>query len=107
MNQWISAKWKAETWLNIGESQKILGLDDNSIAWERALIRGHPSHPYHRLCYAQPPLQEIQPSDIPKMLTPALAFVSIPRTDLRVTGDFEAIIQPLLETLEIPCPTPG
>lgn len=91
-----------ETWLDIGEAQKILSLDDRSAAWERALIYGHPSHPYHRLCYAQPPLQQIQPSDIPEMLTPRLAFLSVPRTDLRVTGAFEATIQPLLNKLEIP-----
>lgn len=40
------------------------------------------------------------------MLTPTLAFLSVPRADLRVTGDFEATIQPLLKTLEIPSPTP-
>lgn len=36
------------------------------------------------------------------MLKPTLAFVSVPRTELRVTGDFEEELQPLLERLEIP-----
>ena len=36
------------------------------------------------------------------MLTPPLAFISVPRTDMRITGDFEQIIQPLLKTLSIP-----
>ncbi|KAJ5947177.1 hypothetical protein N7466_000192 [Penicillium verhagenii] len=36
------------------------------------------------------------------MLKPSLAFVSVPRTDLRVTGQFEQELQPLLERLDIP-----
>ncbi|CAG7938622.1 unnamed protein product [Penicillium nalgiovense] len=36
------------------------------------------------------------------MLKPTLAFISVPRTDLRVTGHFEQELQPLLERLEIP-----
>ncbi|KAJ6184953.1 hypothetical protein N7519_006254 [Penicillium mononematosum] len=40
--------------------------------------------------------------DIPAMLKPTLAFISVPRTDLRVTGHFEQELQPLLERLEIP-----
>lgn len=36
------------------------------------------------------------------MLTPTLAFLSVPRADLRVTGAFEEIIQPLLSKLDIP-----
>ncbi|EYE96808.1 uncharacterized protein EURHEDRAFT_514051 [Aspergillus ruber CBS 135680] len=79
-----------------------IALELGNSARKQALIYGHPSHPYHRLCYAQPPLQQIQPSDIPEMLTPTLAFLSVPRTDLRVTGAFEAAIQPLLSKLEIP-----
>lgn len=36
------------------------------------------------------------------MLKPTLAFISVPRNDLRVTGHFEQELQPLLERLEIP-----
>ncbi|KAJ5175036.1 IucC family-domain-containing protein [Penicillium canariense] len=75
---------------------------DRPADWERTLIYGHPSHPYHRLCYAQAPLRQITPEDIPGMLTPSLAFVSVPRANLRITGPFEQELQPLLENLEIP-----
>lgn len=57
---------------------------------------------FHRLCYAQPPLAPVQPGDIPEMLTPPLAFLSVPREDMRLTGSFESLIQPLLNTLSIP-----
>lgn len=36
------------------------------------------------------------------MLRPTLAFVSVPRADLRVTGRFEGELQPLLDRLSIP-----
>lgn len=36
------------------------------------------------------------------MRTPPLAFLSVPRDDMRLTGSFEELIRPLLDTLEIP-----
>lgn len=36
---------KVEKWLEISASQRLLTLDDESVAWERTLIYGHPSHP--------------------------------------------------------------
>jgi hypothetical protein len=54
------------------------------------------------LCYAQAPLKQVTADDIPGMLKPTLAFISVPRTDLCVTGHFEQELQPLLERLEIP-----
>ncbi|KAJ5117453.1 hypothetical protein N7448_011085 [Penicillium atrosanguineum] len=91
-----------EKWLEIAADQKALSLEDTAANWERALIYGHPTHPYHRLCYAQPPLKPVSPEDIPGMLQPTLAFVSVPRTDLRVTGSFEQELQPLLKSLSVP-----
>ncbi|KAE8422529.1 IucC family-domain-containing protein [Aspergillus pseudocaelatus] len=91
-----------EKWLEISQGQQVLGLQDTSAKWERALIYGHPSHPYHRLCYAQEPLKPVSPEDIPAMLTPTLAFVSVPRDNLRITGHFEQELQPLLKRLNIP-----
>lgn len=36
------------------------------------------------------------------MLTPTLAFVSVPRDNLRITGHFEQELQPLVKRLDIP-----
>ncbi|KAI1850686.1 hypothetical protein JX266_003968 [Neoarthrinium moseri] len=92
-----------EKWLQIARSSpKVLTLNDPSVSWEKTLIYGHPSHPYHRLCYAQPPLKPVHPEDITSMLTPTLAFISVPRKDLCVTGPFVQTLQPLLRRLEIP-----
>ncbi|OQE80157.1 hypothetical protein PENNAL_c0047G00432 [Penicillium nalgiovense] len=67
-----------EKWLEIGQDQPLLNLKDRSAHWE------------------------LTAEDIPGMLKPTLAFISVPRTDLRVTGHFEQELQPLLERLEIP-----
>ncbi|KAK6810722.1 hypothetical protein RU639_013573 [Aspergillus parasiticus] len=91
-----------EKWLEISQGQPVFGLGDTSAKWERALINGHPTHPYHRLCYAQEPLKPVGPGDIPGMLTPTLAFVSVPCDNLRITGHFERELQPLLKQLDIP-----
>ncbi|KAJ5901986.1 hypothetical protein N7495_002514 [Penicillium taxi] len=91
-----------DKWLEIGHGQPLLSLEHQSAHWERTLIYGHPSHPYHKLCYAQAPLRQVTPDDIPLMLKPALAFISVPRADLRITGPFEQELQPLIERLEIP-----
>ncbi|OGM47726.1 hypothetical protein ABOM_004343 [Aspergillus bombycis] len=91
-----------EKWLEISQDQQSLSLENKSVEWERALIYGHPSHPYHRLCQAQAPLKPVSPEDIPGMLKPTLAFVSVPRDNLRITGQFERELQPLLQQLDIP-----
>ncbi|GAB1201674.1 hypothetical protein APSETT445_000257 [Aspergillus pseudonomiae] len=50
----------------------------------------------------QAPLKPVSPGDIPGMLKPTLAFVSVPRDNLRITGQFERELQPLLQQLDIP-----
>lgn len=44
----------------------------------------------------------MSPNDIPGMLTPTLAFVLVPRTDMRITGPFEEKLKPLISRLKIP-----
>ncbi|KAI9929654.1 hypothetical protein MW887_001129 [Aspergillus wentii] len=84
-------------WLEISRNQTEPTLESPSITWERSL--------YHRLCYAQEPLQPVAPEDIPAMLTPDLTFISIPRTDMHFTGPFEETLQPLLRKLQLPEPS--
>ncbi|KAJ5482899.1 IucC family-domain-containing protein [Penicillium diatomitis] len=50
----------------------------------------------------QAPLKPVVPDDIPEMLSPELTFLSIPRSEMRVTGPFEQLLEPLLSSLEIP-----
>ncbi|GFG26506.1 uncharacterized protein y4xN [Aspergillus udagawae] len=94
-----------EKWLEMSKSQPFLSLHSPMIAWERSIVYGHQTHPFHRSCWAIPPLKPVLPEHIPEMVAPSLSFVSIPRKDMRVTGPFEMTLEPLLQKLEIPKPT--
>ncbi|KAF4231520.1 hypothetical protein CNMCM8980_005309 [Aspergillus fumigatiaffinis] len=79
-----------------------IGLKDSKLV---SLVRPENLTPplmYHRLCYAQAPLDPHRPEDLPGMLTPSLAFVSVPRTDMRISGSFEETLAPLLTRLGVP-----
>lgn len=47
-------------------------------------------------------MKPLSPDDLPEMLTPTLGFVSVPRTEMRITGPFEEKLKPLLFELNIP-----
>lgn len=91
-----------EAWLEFGEELCQLSIYSPSIAWERSLIWGHPTHPLHQTCYAQSPLKPVEPEDLRDMLSPAILFLSVPRLQVRVTESYEMILQELLATLDIP-----
>ncbi|KAL5360778.1 IucC family-domain-containing protein [Aspergillus floccosus] len=96
----------AENQGNLSVEQKApLTFDNPAIPWERTLVFGHRTHPFHRLCFAQPPPKAVTPGDIRDMITPAIAFISIPRRDLHLVGPFEKWLQPLLDKLEVPSTT--
>ncbi|KAL4732808.1 IucC family-domain-containing protein [Aspergillus similis] len=90
-----TAKMQAK-WLEISLSQPILCLDSPLIAWERSIVYGHQTHPFHRSCWSIPPLKPVLPEHIPDMITPSISFVAVPREDMRVTGPFETILKPIL-----------
>ncbi|KAL6232504.1 hypothetical protein BDW75DRAFT_242903 [Aspergillus navahoensis] len=94
-----------EKWLEMSKAQPFLSLHSPMIAWERSIVYGHQTHPFHRSCWAIPPLKPVLPEHIPEMIAPSLSFVSIPRKDMRVTGPVETTLEPLLQKLEIPKPT--
>jgi hypothetical protein len=50
-------------------------------------------------------LKPVLPEHIPEMIAPSLSFISIPRSDMRVSGPFKTTLEPLLQKLEIPSPT--
>ena len=62
---------------------------------------------FHRTCDAKTPLKPVSPEDIPGMLTPELSFVSIPSSDMHLAGPFKEVLQPLLQTLNIPSAPQG
>ncbi|KAI5800601.1 IucC family-domain-containing protein [Pyronema domesticum] len=83
-------------WLELAAKTPLPELSSPSIAWEKSMIRGHPTHPMHKTCLAQSPLQDLQPSDFPRIINPGISFVSIPISDVRLAGNFQDTIAPLL-----------
>lgn len=90
-----------EMWLRVHAEQGRLDLEDPPISWERSLVYGHPTHPFHRTCHPQAPLEPVKPEDIPVMMTPDITFISVARTELTFSGPFDELLKPLLLTLDI------
>ncbi|KAL2839816.1 IucC family-domain-containing protein [Aspergillus pseudoustus] len=61
---------------------------------------------YHKLCCAQSPLDPYDFEGLPDMITPLLAFVSVPRTDMLISGIFEETLESLLTRLDVPATSP-
>lgn len=59
----------------------------------------------HRCCKALPPLLPVKPDELSTILTPSIAFISVPRTDMILKGPFESVLKPVLERLQVPSPT--
>ncbi|KAK4124711.1 hypothetical protein N657DRAFT_615634 [Parathielavia appendiculata] len=93
-----------EKWMQLGSKWPILNINSSFLDWERCLVTGHPTHPFHRTCFAHGLLQPVGPDDIPNMLNPALSFVTIPRFSVRLFGPFDRLLRPLLDLLEVPSP---
>ncbi|KAF8534144.1 ferric iron reductase FhuF-like transporter-domain-containing protein, partial [Trichophaea hybrida] len=91
-----------QRWFEIAQKTPPPELYSPSIEWEKAMIRGHPTHPMHRTCLPQPPLKPLEPGELDfSILNPELSFVSVPCADVRHTGPFQQILSPLLSKLNV------
>lgn len=75
--------------------------------WEQSILTGHPTHPMHRSCFAQEPLDPVSPRDVHSLRNPEIRFLAVPASDLRITGAFQSRLQPLLRKLGIANAIPG
>ncbi|GAQ47001.1 hypothetical protein ANI_1_524044 [Aspergillus niger] len=91
-------------WLEIASTQPTLHLKSPLCDWEQSVVLGHPTHPLHRACLAQPPLKPMAPDEIPELLEPELSFLSLPRSEMKTFGPYTSLLKPLLEELGIPSP---
>ncbi|TFK75105.1 hypothetical protein BDN72DRAFT_892460 [Pluteus cervinus] len=67
-----------------------------SISWEQSIVEGHPTHPMHKSRMFLPPLPDVIPGEF-DLYHPKLRFVQVPRDKLKITYQFEALLQPLVE----------
>ena len=55
----------------------------------------------HRTCFPQNPLLPVDPEDLLSVIESEIAFASIPRASIEITGPFEQLLSELLATLHI------
>ncbi|KAH7013789.1 ferric iron reductase FhuF-like transporter-domain-containing protein [Ilyonectria destructans] len=96
-----NASANQETWLDVDAHLPQLDLFSPAIEWEKTLITGHPTHPLHKTLFTQAPLPQICPDEIWQMLSPEIVFLSVPRSQVRLSGPFEATLGDLLAKLGI------
>ncbi|KAI0267718.1 IucC family-domain-containing protein [Gloeopeniophorella convolvens] len=70
-------------------------LTSPSIDWEQSIVEGHPTHPMHKTRHFLPPLAPLSPGR--ELYSPRVRLVALPRTSLRITGEFEALAKPVVE----------
>jgi hypothetical protein len=56
----------------------------------------------HRCFRALPPICEVEPDQLSTILTPSIAFISIPQNDVIQKGPFGKALKPILENLQVP-----
>lgn len=71
-------------------------LSSPSIDWEQSIVEGHPTHPMHKTRHFLPPMPSLTPGSY-DLYSPRLRLAILPRASLHVTGDFEALVQPILD----------
>lgn len=88
-----SMKWQAYSYDHPPNAPTLLSP---SIDWEQSIVEGHPTHPMHKTRYFLPPMPSLTPGSY-DLYSPRLRLAILPRASLHVTGDFEALVQPILE----------
>ncbi|KAI7781602.1 hypothetical protein LA080_014500 [Diaporthe eres] len=96
-----------EEWFHLAKHQYLPTLADPAIVWEQSILTGHPTHPMHRSCVAQEPLETVSPKDVQSLRNPEMKFLAVPSTDLRITGAFQTRLRPLLQKLGVANTIPG
>ncbi|KAH9041648.1 IucC family-domain-containing protein [Lactarius pseudohatsudake] len=88
-----SMEWQAHSYDRPPNAPTLLSP---SIDWEQSIVEGHPTHPMHKTRHFLPPMPSLTPGSY-DLYSPRLRFAILPRASIHVTGDFEALIQPILE----------
>ncbi|KAJ1894680.1 hypothetical protein LPJ66_005041 [Kickxella alabastrina] len=80
-------------------------LTSTAIEWEQSIVEGHATHPMHRARYSLPPLKPIVPET--EMFHINLEFVAVPRSELRIEGFLEELLNPLYSAADFTSTTPS
>ncbi|KAH9052946.1 IucC family-domain-containing protein [Lactarius deliciosus] len=88
-----SVEWQAHSYDHPPNAPTLLSP---SIDWEQSIVEGHPTYPMHKMRRFLAPMPSLTPGNY-DLYSPRLRLAIFPRASLRITGDFEALVQPILE----------
>ncbi|CAF1183045.1 unnamed protein product [Adineta steineri] len=89
LKQQLISSVRNQEWIYNHLPTKIPSLSSPPIQWEQYLIEGHPTHPMHRTRIPFDGFESI-------LLAPCIKFISIPRSELVVYGNWETIMKDYL-----------
>jgi siderophore synthetase component len=95
LKQQLASSVQNQEWVFNHLPTKIPSLFSSAIEWEHYIIEGHPTHPMHR---SRTPFNGFESV----LEAPNIKFVSIPRSELVIHGDWETIMKDYLP----PAPSP-
>ncbi|CDS10223.1 hypothetical protein LRAMOSA02899 [Lichtheimia ramosa] len=73
-------------------------LQSTAIHWEQSIVEGHATHPMHKARLSYPPLPSVEPGQV-NLEHPSLRLVSIPSSSVKLRGDFEDLIRPMVDAM--------
>ncbi|KAI8384841.1 IucC family-domain-containing protein [Radiomyces spectabilis] len=73
-------------------------LASSTIHWEQVILEGHATHPMHKARKSFPPMPPLNPEHV-NLEQPKLRLVAVPRTSMKVRGDFDALSAPLVDIM--------
>ncbi|CAF0952843.1 unnamed protein product [Adineta steineri] len=95
LKQELASSVRKQEWILNHLPTKIPSLFSPAIEWDRYLIEGHPTHPMHR---TQIPFDGFESV----LATPMVKFISIPRSELVIHGEWETIMKHYLPSAPSP-----
>ncbi|KAG6830045.1 hypothetical protein H0H92_002463 [Tricholoma furcatifolium] len=96
-----SVKWQTYSYENPPAAPQFTY---ESVEWEQSIVEGHPTHPMHKTRYFLPPLPDFAPGSV-DLYHPRLRLIAVPRANLDITYDFEALVQPIVAAMFKRAPT--
>ncbi|KAL9620605.1 MAG: hypothetical protein Q9160_004859 [Pyrenula sp. 1 TL-2023] len=107
-NELTNSAQNGRYWLEwYKNSSKPLSIKSSLMEWEQALYTGHPLHPMHRTFASHDPVPSVPPENITSLTAPSISLISVPGSDVRVTGPFRQALKPLLTQYRIEDAQPG
>ncbi|KAI7861275.1 hypothetical protein BDF14DRAFT_1872144 [Spinellus fusiger] len=73
-------------------------LASSSVQWEQSVLEGHATHPMHKARRSYPPMPPLNPNKV-NLEHPLLRLVCLPRSSLKIRGEFESLSAPIVDCI--------